>query len=720
VKALTLTDAMVKRLTDAPSYAVAGRFELGEEAGAGGMGTVYRARDRETGADVALKVLRHDGIYADRFEREAELLARLDHPAIVRYVTHGTTEEGDRYLVMEWLDGISLGERLGMAPPPSLRDAVVVGREVAGALATAHAAGIIHRDLKPSNLMLVDGRFARLKVLDFGIARPVAAPGDSAPEVLTHTGQLIGTPGYMAPEQARGDKNVDARADLFALGCVLFRLVAQRPAFEGDDVLSLLGKLATEVPPRVSEIVDGVPSELDELIARMLSKAAADRPASAAEVEATLATLLATLDAEAPAGTEVLPKRRVDPKPTISTHPPSVSEPVNASSRLIAPAPRRSKLWLVLVAAAVVLAIGAALKFGRDREEPTASAASQSAVAPSAPSANRAELQSSAAQVCRVWSAALARGQKEDGSFSLEAHRQSTLWDTAQQLTPLAFSLRTCGGNAQPVRAAIAAMAKFPIAEASSGALAWATLGLSFSRVSLDDPALERVALEMRERLLKHQRPDGSFRLVATPDVTNDYATLLAIWALVEVDGFDKGAASEATGRALDYLRQRLENGSTDPMRSVSGLADQAAFTFVYTRPPGPARPDEGALVRGLAREVVQRCALSASPTEGCTHPIAGEDGIVMLEEGTETARLTTLWHPWATVAATALSTEPAVAADPELARELERVSGWGVLEMQRGSQFIGVAPAYKLADYLLASMLLLRNEPASRRLGRR
>ncbi|HEX8108814.1 MAG TPA: serine/threonine-protein kinase [Kofleriaceae bacterium] len=192
------------------------RFEIEDRIQGGGMGEVFRARDRVSGEPVAIKVIAsgHDPRGA-RFAREVRLLSELSHPAIVRYVAHGVTAPGVPFLVMEWLDGEDLRRRLEREPL-TIGESVALAARVAEALGVAHARGIVHRDLKPSNLFLPDRRIDQVKVLDFGIARRDGLTH------LTRTGTLIGTPGYMAPEQARSHEVVDARADVFALGCVLF------------------------------------------------------------------------------------------------------------------------------------------------------------------------------------------------------------------------------------------------------------------------------------------------------------------------------------------------------------------------------------------------------------------------------------------------------------------------------------------------------------------
>ena len=273
------------------------RFVVERLAASGGMGRVFRARDVQTGDVVALKVLdRPEGSRLgnagdardralERFAREARLLAQLRHPGIVRFVAFGVTAAGEPYLAMEWLEGETLARRLSRGAL-SVPEALAVGRRVALALGSAHAAGVVHRDVKPSNLFLVDGDCEKIKVIDFGIARLAPLPSD-----VTRPGGVLGTPGYMAPEQARALRDVGARADVYALGCVMFRCLTGRLPFEGDDPLAVLAKILLERSPRVKELLPSVPRPLDDLIARMLSKDPAKRPADGTAVASEIDTL---------------------------------------------------------------------------------------------------------------------------------------------------------------------------------------------------------------------------------------------------------------------------------------------------------------------------------------------------------------------------------------------------------------------------------------------
>ncbi len=253
---------------------IAGRFEVERRVGGGGMGTVCRARDALTGAHVALKFMKHPGEgLADRFAREGRILAELQHPGVVGYIAHGATQDGELYLAMEWLDGEDLAKRLSRKGL-TLEETMYLARRIAGVLAQAHTRGVVHRDIKPSNIFLPSDDVRDAKLLDFGIVRWESAPG---PE--TGIGVRIGTLGYMAPEQARGDATIDARADIFSLGCVMWECIAGRAAFDGEHEVAVLAKTLLEEPPALSSLRPFVHFEIESLIMRMLAKDRAGRPA---------------------------------------------------------------------------------------------------------------------------------------------------------------------------------------------------------------------------------------------------------------------------------------------------------------------------------------------------------------------------------------------------------------------------------------------------------
>jgi predicted Ser/Thr protein kinase len=245
---------------------LAERFSLLELVGQGGMGAVYRAHDRKTGQLVAIKLLRRQDGDAARFEREARILAGIHDPRVVRYVAHGALPTGEPYLAMEWLEGEDLAARLdrGSLTPT---DAIAVAAQVAAALGALHEHHIVHRDLKPGNVFLIDGRLDQIKLLDFGLARIDLATR------MTDTGTLLGTLAYMAPEQARGAADLDARVDVFALGCLLFECLTGETPFAAAHPTAILTRILFEDAPRLSARLPGAPASLEALLARMLAKA---------------------------------------------------------------------------------------------------------------------------------------------------------------------------------------------------------------------------------------------------------------------------------------------------------------------------------------------------------------------------------------------------------------------------------------------------------------
>jgi eukaryotic-like serine/threonine-protein kinase len=270
-----------------PGQTIAKRFDIERRVSAGGMSAVFRAIDNRFGTAVAVKVLygRDAGEHKERLYREARILEKLSHPGIVKHVAHGETEDGMPFLAMEWIIGETLGKRLARIGL-TMGESVKMVTRIAETLAVAHAKGIIHRDIKPGNLLLRDTDFDRPALIDFGIAR--MGLGASA---ITNTGVMLGTLGYMAPEQARGTKQLDARADVFALGAVLFKCITGMPAFAGDDEIAILAKMLFEAPPRVRDVRKDVPAALDDLLARMLSRDPMQRPTDGGVVAAELAAL---------------------------------------------------------------------------------------------------------------------------------------------------------------------------------------------------------------------------------------------------------------------------------------------------------------------------------------------------------------------------------------------------------------------------------------------
>ncbi len=244
--------------------AAIGRYVDLQLLGQGGMGAVYRGRDPELDRPVAIKVMLHaTPDFVARFRREAQSIARLAHANIVQVYDFGVDGEGNPYFVMELIDGTPLDEIVRTRGKMQPLDVVRLAKQAAAGLAAAHRAGIVHRDVKPSNL-IVDGR-GHLKLVDFGIARMESG------SQLTNAAALMGTPGYMAPEQA-GGKKVDHRADIYALGMTLFEMCAGGPAFTADDPIALVVMNMQQPLPDLRQHAPGVPEELVGLIDMMAQK----------------------------------------------------------------------------------------------------------------------------------------------------------------------------------------------------------------------------------------------------------------------------------------------------------------------------------------------------------------------------------------------------------------------------------------------------------------
>ena len=260
-----------------------GPYVLGKRLGRGGMGAVYEAKHQETGEHVAVKVLAShladDLGLKERFEAEIQTLKPLRCSGIVQLIAYGE-DEGQPYFAMELVDGQSLERVIRGGRTFSVEEVIGFSIEIARSLKVAHDHGIIHRDLKPANLLIpsdADCGYAGIKLADFGIAKLFGAASQTA------HGSIVGTAEYMAPEQAAG-KPLDARADLYTLGLVMFTMIAGKPPFRGSQLTEIITKQLRETPPRASSFYHDIPKDLDTLIDELLAKNPAKRPASALAV----------------------------------------------------------------------------------------------------------------------------------------------------------------------------------------------------------------------------------------------------------------------------------------------------------------------------------------------------------------------------------------------------------------------------------------------------
>lgn len=314
------------RSPSTPKPRQSAKYALERELGRGGMGVVHLARDLQLNRPVALKVLTDpladDGEMRARFEREARAAARLNHPNIATIYEFGD-QDRQCYIAMEYVPGRTLREVLSAEPVQSIPHIIELAVQIAEALAAAHAAGLVHRDLKPQNVMLTPE--GRVKVLDFGVASVLEVERDRWPATtaetltrLTQAHNLVGTPAYMAPEQVRGEP-VDARADIFSLGVVLYELLAGRRPFEAQNMADLLSSILRDAPRPLGELRSDVPRELERVVTRCLEKDRSQRFSAATELLSALKTAGSAAAAPGagrePPSVAVLPFANLSPDP---------------------------------------------------------------------------------------------------------------------------------------------------------------------------------------------------------------------------------------------------------------------------------------------------------------------------------------------------------------------------------------------------------------------
>jgi serine/threonine protein kinase len=388
---------------------VVGEYRVEGKLGEGGMGAVYSATHPLIGKKAAIKVISAalctDAAQVERFVQEARSVNQIGHPNIVDVFAFGTLPDGRSYFVMEWLQGQSLADRVAKGGL-SLAEAVEIMEQASDALEAAHEKGIVHRDLKPDNVYLVNVRGNRqlVKLLDFGIAK-LASGGDVRVQ-KTATGMMMGTPGYISPEQARGKSDVDYRTDVYAFGCMVYEMVLGRLPFVAESAMDVVIKHLTEAPPPPREIWPDIPPPLENMLVRMLDKDPAQRP-SLIEFRQTLAelrgVLMSTMGPEGAAGFRSgFGPRPVTPStaqkwttpvpgstpgvgtgqgPRVVT--PAGGQPVPAAGSAVmaaaadpgfeTPAPKSSGKgkWIALAAVVVLGGVGAAVALGGGKKEPS-------------------------------------------------------------------------------------------------------------------------------------------------------------------------------------------------------------------------------------------------------------------------------------------------------------------------------------------------------------
>ncbi len=292
----------------ATSAVIAGRYEIIGLLGAGGMGSVYRARDRELDETVAIKMLRRELVdrpdSLERFRREVKLARKVTHRNVARTFDIGE-HDGEKYLTMELVEGESLAARLVRDGALTVSVAVALAQEILAGLEAAHAAGVIHRDLKPDNVLIA--RDGRVVLTDFGIARA----DDSARVGAAQTAGIpLGTPLYMSPEQVEGSRTIDARADVYAFGAMLYEMLVGQPPFDGETVVAIMLARLTRPPPDPRVVRPDLPTALADVVMKCMAKRPEDRPGGAAEISRVLATM-------------TMPLPSVEAKPTRPSRPPA-------------------------------------------------------------------------------------------------------------------------------------------------------------------------------------------------------------------------------------------------------------------------------------------------------------------------------------------------------------------------------------------------------------
>src|SRR5438132_10037117 len=285
--------------------ALSDRYTIERELGRGGMATVYLAHDRKHHRQVAIKVLNPElagALGPERFLREIEIAARLNHPHILALIDSGEAD-GFLYYVMPYVEGESLRERLKREGQLPLEEALRIAREVASALSHAHSHDVVHRDIKPENILISGGEAV---VADFGIGRAITA---AARDTLTGTGIAIGTPGYMSPEQATGGARLDGRSDIYSLACVLYEMLAGDPPFVASSAHAIAARQSMDPVPRLRTVREPVPAAVEQVIGQALAKVPADRFATAAAFAEALQAAVTT--AASAAAAHRAPARRV-------------------------------------------------------------------------------------------------------------------------------------------------------------------------------------------------------------------------------------------------------------------------------------------------------------------------------------------------------------------------------------------------------------------------
>ncbi len=409
-----------------------GPYKVVKKLGEGGMGAVFQAVNEAIERQVAIKVLHPEFAkvpeFTTRFFNEARAVNRIDHPGVVQIGDFGQLPDGTAYIVMEFLKGESMADKLeATGGPLALSAALNYGAQLAETLSIAHAKGIVHRDIKPDNVMLVRDASApggeRTKLLDFGIAKLTSEA--NAAGVKTRTSAVMGTPHFMSPEQCKGGKNVDEKSDVYAFGVLLFVMLTGRYPFDGDGVGDIMGKHMFEPPPTVKSVAPEVPEVVSQLVGRLLAKSKDDRPRMD-EVQRTLEGMSKNIP---------VPDRVIQPKESTQAaaeRPSSLGLPTIAPSSPV----RRGRLALMAVASFLLLVTLAAVLFLLHGQKPGPATAESGA--PSSPRTVRWRVESTpaGAEIIRSGDGTVL------GKTPWETEREAALGQLALKLRLLGYAER--------------------------------------------------------------------------------------------------------------------------------------------------------------------------------------------------------------------------------------------------------------------------------------
>ena len=379
-------------MTEFPQV-LAGRYEIRDLIGRGGMAEVHLGYDKRLSRIIAIKLLRSDiagdPTFQARFRREAQSAAALNHPTIVAVYDSGeeeiTTPNGSTrsvpYIVMEYVEGHTVRELLGDGEAVPIPEAVEITTGVLDALEYSHRAGIVHRDIKPGNIMLTST--GAVKVMDFGIARAM----EDSSATVTQTHAVVGTAQYLSPEQARGEI-VDARSDLYSTGCLLYELLTGQPPFTGDSAVAIAYQHVREIPKPPSSLAADVPESLDRVVLKALAKTRDDRYQDAAHMRTELLAAERGMAVSAPAtdtwqSTTAMPSATA-PSPAVPAPPPSTAQPPTGPEKAAEDKRPRRRWWvwvlliILLILAGYLIGMAASGRFPGGKPSPTPSPTAQS------------------------------------------------------------------------------------------------------------------------------------------------------------------------------------------------------------------------------------------------------------------------------------------------------------------------------------------------------